>query len=395
MFHYSYSTVNSSCNAYTGPYFNVTSFSEAGIGGVMEALKTICSNHYGRGQSTWVRLVGACVLNNLSAQQQADANLHTYFLTLWPAFISIIVAMGPDAADIAYDNLAWAFIYVLTSSAMPGFQKTAMPHQSATTSKSEARQRCESSDENSHVVNTYPRRSNVRSGTYPSEWLHGCMLLLCFSLYAAFVTGYIFTLHNTFTMDSGLPWWSAITWYLLGSAPAIASGLETAMLNSVELYLPVREPRTVPQASDSTIELAPQPGPTKQASAQTGLINDQHAARQFSYALCKHSTGFHTWWHILKLQISARPYRILVRPTPSNYVFAIFEYLVFVSRFVVFAYGSMSQGGLLFPPTPTDYYLTVLLIFATVTPRVAGSDFWRHSRRGADLVVWYKPLYAA
>lgn len=389
-----YSAVNSTHVSYTGPYFNNTPY-EYSIGRTVEGLKRACRDHYGPGQKTWIHQVVDCVLNNLSAQEQANANQHTYFLTLWPAFISLIVAMGPDAAAIAYDNLAWALIYALTSCAMPGFQKTALPHQFVTPSKSEARHRCESMDENSHVVKTYPRSSNLTSGTGPLEWLHGCMLLLSFGLYAVFVTWYLSTLHNTFNMGAGQPWWLVISWYLLGSAPAMASSLETAILGSVELYLPVKDPQTFPQALDPSIELAQRSGSTKQASARVSSINNQHAAQHSSYTFCKHRTGFHTWWHILKLQISAQPYRILVRPTPSNYLVATFEYLVSVSRFVVFAFGSMSQGDILFLPTPTDYYLTVVLIFATATPRIVGSDFWRRSRRGADLVVWHKPLWAA
>ncbi|KAJ9602027.1 hypothetical protein H2200_013387 [Cladophialophora chaetospira] len=388
-----YGVVNSSQVSYTGPYFNNTPY-QHNIGATVEGLKRACRDHYGPGELTWIHQVVDCVLNNLSAQEQANANQHTYFLTLWPAFISIIVAMGPDAADIAYDNLAWAFICALTSAAMPGFQKTGLPHHFVTASKSEARHKCESMEEDSHVIKTCPRSSNVTSRTGPSEWLHGCMLLLCIGLHVIFVTWYLRTLHDAFNMGGSQPWWLVITWYMLGSAPAIASSFETAILNSVELYLPVKVPQTLPQAADPSIELAQRSPPNTKASAQASLTNKQLQA-QHPYVLCKHRTGFHTWWHILKLQISAQPYRILVRPTPSNYLLAIYEYCVFVSRFVVFAFGSMSQGDILFLSTPTDFYLTVLLVFATTTPRVVGSDFWRRSRRGADLVVWYEPLWTA
>lgn len=43
-------------------------------------------------------------------------------------------------------------------------------------------------------------------------------------------------------------------------------------------------------------------------------------------------------------------------------------------------------------PIPTDYLLTVLLLFATVTPRMVWPRFWKRATRGADLVVWYKPV---
>ena len=389
-----YSVVNNTQVSYTGPYFNNIPY-EHSIGSTVEGLKRACRDHYGPGEHTWIHQVVDCVLNNLSAQEQANANQHTYFLTLWPAFISIIAAMGPDAADIAYDNLAWALIFALTSSAMPGFQKTALPHQFVTTSKSEARQRCESKEEDSHIMKTYPRSSNVTYGTGPSEWLHGCMLLLCFGLYVAFLTWYLLTLHDAFNMGQGQPWWIVITWYMIGSGPALASSLETAILGSVELYLPIKGSHTFPLAPDPSIELAQTSEPNSKASAQAIITNKQLAAQHSSYTRCKHRTGFHTWWHILKLQISAQPYRILVRPTPSNYFLAVYEYCVFLSRFVIFAFGSMLQGDILFLSTPTDFYLTGVLVFATATPRVVGSDFWRRSRRGADLVVWHKPLWTA
>ena len=165
-------------SAYDGPYFDVRPIINRPIGPLgktIQILRTACMQYYappGEQLGSWnyTHIVPNCILNNLSQREKVGASTHQYFLTLWPAFISVIVAMGIDAAPIAYDNLAWTAIYLLTSGAMPGFEKTAFPHHVVATEVSEARKLCETWQDD-YPARKVSRLSRLRRNTYAPRWM--------------------------------------------------------------------------------------------------------------------------------------------------------------------------------------------------------------------------------
>lgn len=160
-------------------------------------------------------------------------------------------------------------------------------------------------------------------------------------------------------------------------------------LNNVELWEPIRKNSS---STVAAIELAPAPVPPGQPStAPVSVRPNFHISPQFFHR--KSRNGLQTWLRIAYLQLTAGTYRILVRPDEPLALSATVHYLVRTGQLSLFVWGSMTQGGTNFMPSPTDYGLTALLVFATASPRLVWPHFWRCWRRGADLVVWVRPPY--
>ena len=77
-------------------------------------------------------------LENLIEQEKAIAASQVYNLTLWPAFVSIIVAMCPNVAVVGSDSSLRRH-RLLTYASMSGFVDLALPHQIVMYGKHEAR----------------------------------------------------------------------------------------------------------------------------------------------------------------------------------------------------------------------------------------------------------------
>lgn len=197
----------------------------------------------------------------------------------------------------------------------------------------------------------------------------------------------------TFTFIESVPRNYGTIWYLTAPIPVFLPGLEKVIVNEVDLHEPaVRETDKTAKVSQIPFRLARPPAPPKQAWDQQRLIDTSHDTAQTCYLHHRTASGFHTWCRILILQFTTRPYRILNRPNLASQFSVIFHYLAFMGRFVNFVRSACIQGSLTFMPIPTDYLLTVLLLFATVTPRMVWPRFWKRATRGADLVVWYQPV---
>ena len=371
--------------AYNGPYFDVRALFNRPIGPLgktIQYLRIACMQYYapaGEQPGSWnyTRSVADCIFNNLSEHEKAEASTHQYFLTLWPAFISIIVAMGIDVAPIAYDNLAWTAIYLLTSGAMPGFERTAFPHQVIAADVCEARKLCESWQDD-YPARKVSRLSGLRRNTYAPRWMDWTLVAASLGLWLTFVIYYVLTLHRSFTMTEAIPWCYGVVWYLVAAFPVCFDALPRLVLNNVDLYEPTA---VVNRANPSS------------AGTSNGRKSIAKKSSAKPYEHRKMKNGFHTWRRLAFLQLSSRPYRVLIQPFPQSYLLAIYRYLVAIGRLGVFIWGSMAQGVLSFVPTPTDYYLALLLAFTTATPRLVAPRFLRSGRRGADLVVSVEKLF--
>ena len=371
--------------AYNGPYFDVRTMFNRPIGPLgktIQYLRTACMQYYapsGEQPGSWnyTHIVANCILNNLSEHEKAGASTHQYFLTLWPAFISVIVAMGLDAAPIAYDSLAWTSIYLLTSGAMPGFDKTAFPHQVVAADLSEARKMCESWQDD-YPARKVSRLSGLRRNEYAPRWMDWTLMAASLSLWLTFVIYYVVTLHRSFAIAEATPWCYGAVWYLVAAFPLLISAIPRLVLNNVDLY----EPTAVVDAED----------PSSAGASEKRKSLAKPSSPQF-YEHHKTRHGFHTWRRLAFLQLSSRPYRVLIHPFPQSVLLASFNYIVFIGRIGVFVWGSMAQGVLTFVPTPTDYYLALLLVFTTATPRLIAPRFLRSGKSGADLVVSVEKLF--
>jgi hypothetical protein len=385
---------------YAGPYFNVTNPPGSSLGHLIANLRVLCLDYYAsRGAALPNVQGGNCVLNNLDELDQSNAASHTYFLTLWPAFISIIVAMGPDGNRIVYDDILWSGIFTLTCGALPGYHTPSLPHQHETVTLKDARRICEYWQDDETNMRKSSRRGKLRGGIYASEALKIVLALLCLCFWAAFVTWYLITLGKVFYYGD-LPWYYGGIWYLVAGVPHLCEAVLKIMLNNVELYEPIYQRISSKQVSneDGIKMLQLQGGPVKTTGLDLARMNQglNRAANFCKEPLFFHKkgrNGIQTWLRIAYLQIWGERYRILVKPNEPNFINSCFDYCCRVGQLTLFVWGCMAQGSILLVPTPTDYGLVAVLVFATVSPRIVWPHFWRKGKRGADLVVWYRPAF--
>ncbi|MCJ1398851.1 hypothetical protein MMC11_002052 [Xylographa trunciseda] len=368
--------INQSLVAYTGPYFNVTL---DGLPVRINVLRDVCAAYYANGRGTWDGDVLNCIANNLNTRDQVVASAYQYVLTLWPAFISIIVAMGFDAAPVAYDNLPWSLVLALTCGAMPGLDRSYLPHQLETTSHSEARSLCETWIRDKRDCRKIARHARPY---FLSGALQVASLLLSYGLWGFFVAYFIRTIDLAFRTSFAYPWQYGAIWYLVAAVPALLEAIRRLVCNNVDLYEPATDAQDTQGSSTQQ--------PTKQAAFITGPTHSLHydVHPQPRYRLRHHSNGLLTWFRIAHLQLWSRPYRLHVRPFPTSFFHGLYSYFVFMGRLSLFVWGSAVQGGLLFVPNSDATMLLVILILLTSMSRALGFEFWKRGRNGADLVVF-------
>ena len=370
---------------YHGPYFNYTYTS---LSNTTVFLRAACAEYYGPGSAQWNYGVSNCVLNNLSQQMLANLAQHTYILTLWPAIVSIIVAMAPDAAAIAYDNLAWSIIFALTCGAMPGWNVPPLPHQLSFATLSEARQTCETSvidgsSDSEKISRFSTARPTASSTSTVALWI---FWMASFTLWAAFLILYLYCLGDVIYVGISVQAYAAI-WYIVAAAPALAEGMERLLLNNVDLY----EPAVALQDCAVSALVSPPAKTTHRPQRVPTVRVEQKPESAPAYKLRTFSTGFHVWTRIAFLQLTGRAYRVLIHPAPDNFLTTLCHYCITMGRLTIFVWGSINQGSFLFL-FPNDFQLVALLTFATATPRILWPDMWKRAKTGADLVVWHKPV---
>jgi hypothetical protein len=107
----------------------------------------------------------------------------------------------------------------------------------------------------------------------------------------------------------------------------------------------------------------------------------------------KYHTAFHTWRRIIYLQFTKQRYRVLVKQSEPVWLDLLMSGCCQVGPLVIFVWGCMTQGAVLFMSTPSDYGLTALLLSTTAAPTLVWAYLWGRGKRGADIVVWYKPAF--
>lgn len=216
----------------------------------------------------------------------------------------------------------------------------------------------------------------------------------CLALWAAFVTWYLVTLRKVFYY-SDLPWYYGALWYLVAGFPHLCEAMLKVSLNNVELWEPIRRKSNTNDNRESAVELVTSQDHRLRRS--TAQIVDENRSLNYSkdplFSKQNGWSGLQTWCRIAYLQLFGMEYRILVRPNEQTFVNVCFEYCCRVGQLALFVFGCMAQGSILLVPTPTDYGLVAVLVFATVSPRLVWPHFWKRGKRGADLVVWFKPVF--
>ncbi len=84
-----------------------------------------------------------CILEQFTEYEKDVYASRGYILTLWPAFVGAIVAMGSDASRLIYDNVWWSCLFAVTSGGLPGLDVSSVPpHHLEAPSYNEAHAKC-------------------------------------------------------------------------------------------------------------------------------------------------------------------------------------------------------------------------------------------------------------
>ena len=162
---------------------------------------------------------------------------------------------------------------------------------------------------------------SLRQGTLLSVCF-GVLQVVCFVAWAGWVAFYLDTLSFAFTMSRLVPMSHGIMWYLLALVPGVLEAIPRIALNNVDLYVPNESSRSNPSAR-----------PARDSTSRQLYRHDDYAS------------GIRTWFHIIKLQLYAKPYRLLVHSLPSNPFYAFYYYITMLCRFGIFIWGSIIQGN--------------------------------------------------
>jgi len=321
-------------------------------------------------------------------------------LTLWPAFIGAISALGPDPATMVNDNVWWAILFSLTCSAIPGASSIKPPHHIESTSTSQGRDLCEQWQ----PVRQAPRevsRSWALAGTPPRqnlvvlEWI---CFVLCIVLYLAFSVLFAYFLRDCVVMLADTRYWLAVaSWYWISPAPALGAILFSEIWqHRFELYEPEERDSTESWTSDSKASgvLSSALLSTTTTSVATAFPTTPERASilAVSYHRVNTPTLLHVWSRVIMHQWHRRYYRLLIKPSSKNPYFLLIRLLVGLGRIGVFALGSTWMGNIILVPIPQDLWLFTLLLITSAIPRLLFPSFWSNGARGADLVVVVRPI---
>ena len=164
---------------------------------------------------------------------------------------------------------------------------------------------------------------------------------------------YIYTLARTYTMVPEQPWLYGIIWYILGSVPALAEGIQRMVLNNVHLYEPVRRHSDPENPTVSTrVDVDALGRALRRDTVELKTFGRLHADSLSSayglsgarYVRRRYATGAHTWLRIAKLQLHGSPYRLLVHQLPPNPWSRACNCFIVMVRMAIFIWGSLVQG---------------------------------------------------
>jgi hypothetical protein len=357
--------------------------------------------------------VTECVFSKFGEVEKAVFASRQYILTLWPAFVGFICGLSSDPSIMVYDNLWWSVLFALTCSGLPGMSDKTPPHHIEVLSTSEGRGFCErwvfNPEKPQAVSRTKANRHfNARPIRVRFEWV---AFLFSVAIYLIFCALFAYTLKDSvslsFPIHQWAQWLAPAVWYYISASPAVWAAINELLQNRVQLFepIPIEESRDEYQHDRDEKHVDIPVSRLQSAGLLSSSTDSTESTGQFpihkplgsptahvSYALVKTRSVFHMWWRILRHQWQRSQYRILIKPRSKHWFFLISGAGAGIGRIVVFALGSITMGNVLLMPVPNDLALFVLLLFVTAIPRHLWPEFWEDGARGADLVVWVKPV---
>lgn len=271
--------------------------------------------------------VANCFYESIDEVGKANLAARQTLVALWPAMISLVAAMYPDANDVAHGSVGWAVVFAITSGGIAGYSirkpeahLDAPDEQTAISLCSNA----ESSDQGPSLPKHGSKRLHLAS--------HG-LLLFCIALYAVFTYLFLDVLQDTILTWLCEPYWFGALWVFLGGVPALMQGVAQVLFTSnTTLYLPGK-------SSHNT--------------------------------LSKFTSGsVRMWAHVVKCQLTNKPYRLCVHKSPATLARGLFDSVIATCRLAVFVFGSVTQASLILMPTPVDVVLFGLIVGMAFVPRV-------------------------
>ncbi|KAF2820577.1 hypothetical protein CC86DRAFT_387051 [Ophiobolus disseminans] len=242
----------------------------------------------------------------LSVDEVAKANIaaRSTMVSLWPAMISLVSALYPDAADIAHVHIGWAAMFVLTSGGIAGYSMGARRNCYDAPDQATAVAWCKGSTEATVAL---PTTSPVKAGRNRNLHFVILGLLVCaVAIYAAFAGPFLDILEKTILTWLCEPYWFGSVWYFPCSVPTMLQAMKQVLFTfNTSLYIPGTDAAT---------------RSTKYEGGNIGL-----------------------WWRVLKFQFTKKPYRLLVRRPQETLASSLFNTLIATLRLAVFVFGSVTQ----------------------------------------------------
>jgi hypothetical protein len=314
---------------------------------IMSACSLALNPHNNHRRQHYCQNIANCFYNSVDEVAKANIAARSTMVSLWPAMISLVSALYPDAADVAHVHLGWAAMFALTSGGIAGYSlQTPRGHHFAP-SEELARKWCEGT--------VIPVKAGSPARERKSLHLVSLGLLLCAAgVYATFAALFLNILKKTILTWLCEPYWFGALWFFLCSVPAL---LQAA--------------RQVLFTSNTTL-----------------YATNKDAALPFKKLEKVGNIGM--WMRVLKYQFTNTPYRLLVQKPEESLASGLFDTLIATGRLAVFVFGSVTQCSLILMPTPLDGLLFGLIVATAFVPRVLWMKICARAVHNDTWVVFYE-----
>jgi hypothetical protein len=248
--------------------------------------------------------VTGCILTKFTELDKALYSSRQCILTLWPAFVGAVVAIGPDPSSMVYDNIWWSGLFAITSGGLPGMESASPPHHVEAHSEREGRTMCETWQFNPFMPKAMSKRDTMGSSTRGTGYIYfeWASFFLSFALWLSFYVYFSRTLKPALDFIYEKQWLEGAVWYYISASPAVGGLIFELMRNRVDLY----EPADIPEED---IQGSSRKGEEGQTISR---VQQQH----FNHV--KVRSVFGLWLRILLHQWRRSQYRILVRDHQSH-----------------------------------------------------------------------------
>lgn len=314
------------------------------------ALLSVTDNILIDDRGRYCNQVANCFYNSVDENAKANLAARQTIVALWPAIVSFISVLYPDAAEVAYDHLGWAAIFAMTSCGIAGSSMRNTTRHFNAPDYETAKEWCDGTVDPPVVQRLSRRTKGVARKLHIVN--HG-LLLFSIAIYGVFLGLFIWTLKETILTWQCSPYWFGSLWYILNCLPALMQASYHLLFTSdVFLFVPT-------QASGSV------------------------------FKELKTTNNLKIWMHVFKRQTTNEPFRLLIREPPESLGKGLIDILVATTRLGIFVFGSVTQSSLIVMPMPWDSLLFGLVVAAAFLPRVMWVKICAASVHPKTRVVFY------